>query len=173
MSEPSLEAMSKLSKATEYSIDWLVTGLGPENDNDNDFIEIPRYDAILAAGDGSFNDRSTILDTIPFTREFLRKKLGRGDVDGLIMLEARGDSMEPTIGDGDLVMVDTHDKDISGSIMAYVQGETAYIKRIQSFHGGVDIISDNQRVYPAHKIEGEDMNDLQLIGRVRWIGRLL
>ena len=160
------------------SIDWLLTGRGaiaePRSGGEGSALAfVPHVEAQLAAGHGSINDRLQIRDYIPFTRSYLLKKLGRGNVDGLAVLEVNGDSMEPTIGDGSLVMVDQMDQDVSGSIMAFVFEDCAYIKRLQKFPGGIDVVSDNRDFYPPHQIRNTDLDQLSIIGRVRWIGKAL
>ncbi len=154
-------------------MDWLADGAPAARvQNDAEFVGIPRYDARLAAGAGAFNERAQHLDDIPFTREFLQRKLGRNTAEGLAVLEARGDSMEPTIGDGDLVLVDRRQDEPEDGIMAFVLDDTAYVKRIRNIPDGIEVISDN-RVYEPYRLDQARFEALQIIGRVRWIGRVL
>ena len=172
--DPSFEGLARLTAAVGASLDELATGRPPTGTSAvEDFIGIPRYDARLAAGDGAFNERARRIDDIPFTREFLQRKLGRNTADGLAILEARGDSMEPTIGDGDLVLVDRRQDGLEDGIMAFVRDDTAYVKRIRCLLDGVEIISDNRDVYEPLVVSRERLDELAIIGRVRWIGRVL
>lgn len=141
-----------------------------EGPTDGDFMGVPRYDAHLAAGGGAFNERAKVIDYIPFTREFMANKLGRSSAEGLVVLEARGDSMEPTIGGGDLVLIDQHLTGLSDGIIAFVLDDTALVKRIRSSPDGVDVISDNH-MYPPYRLEQNRLDELHVIGRVRWIGK--
>ena len=75
-------------------------------DAEQNFINLPRYNGRLAAGDGAFNERAELLDYIPFTKAFLSKKLGLMSEKDLVILEVKGDSMEPTISNGDLAAID-------------------------------------------------------------------
>jgi len=170
--DPSFEGMARLARAAGVSVEWLATGV--EASGAGELPAIPRYDLSLSAGAGTFIDRAPLLDYIPFTEAFLRRKLGRTSTDGLVMLDARGDSMEPTIGDGDLVMVDMREQDLQGGLMAFVFDDTAFIKRLRpQIGGGVEIVSDNAELYPPQWIDRERLGQLQLIGRVRWVGRVL
>lgn len=138
------------------------------------FPVVPRYDLALAAGHGNFVERAPLLDHIPFTEAFLRRKLGRSSTNGLVMLDARGDSMEPTIEDGDLVMVDTLDTHLRDGLMAYVLEDVAFIKRMRPLvEGGVEIISDNRDVYEPQRLGRERLPEMQIIGRIRWIGKVV
>lgn len=140
---------------------------GPIKSN---FMGVPRYDAHLAAGGGAFNERAKVIDYIPFTREFMANKLGRSSAEGLVVLEARGDSMEPTIGGGDLVLIDQHLTGLSDGIIAFVLDDTALVKRVRSSPDGVEVISDNH-MYPPYRLEQNRLDELHVIGRVRWIGK--
>lgn len=173
-SDPSFEGLSRLADAANVSLDWLAYGQGQHDvDMDAEFVRVPRYDVKLAAGAGAFNERAPLLDYIPFTRDFLAKKLARNSTDGLVLLEVRGDSMEPTIGDGDLVLIDQLQADLEDGIMAYTLDDTAYVKRIRSIPGGIEVISDNRAVYPPYELTQSHLSELRIIGRVRWIGRVL
>jgi len=155
-------------------MDWLATGsLTSSEPAEAEFVGIPRYDAWLGAGDGAFNERARRIDDIPFTREFLQRKLGRNTAEGLAILEARGDSMEPTISDGDLVLVDRRQDRLEDGIMAFVRDDTAYVKRIRCLLDGIEIISDNRDIYEPLVVSRERLDELTIIGRVRWIGRVL
>ncbi|SDG55386.1 Peptidase S24-like [Thalassobaculum litoreum DSM 18839] len=143
-----------------------------EHTESDEVVLIPRYDAALAAGAGSFNERARLLDHIPFTRNFITHKLGRNSADGLVILEARGDSMEPTIGDGDLVLLDQHRREPRDGIVAFALGDTAFIKRLRFTFDGVDLISDNRDLYEPEHLSRQRAEELVIIGRVRWVGRM-
>ncbi len=172
-SEPSRERLIALAIAGGVSISWLVTGEEENANNVEEFISIPRYDARVGAGNGAFNDRARLIDYIPFTKDFLAKRLGRTSTAGLVMIEARGDSMEPTIGDGDLVLIDQAETEIGDGVMAYVLDDTAYVKRVRWLLDGIEIISDNRDVYEPIFVARNRMDAFKVIGRVRWIGRVV
>lgn len=176
-SMPAADKAMRIADICDVRLEWLIVGEGPkepEGGSPEGVSVVPRYDVSLATGHGSFVERAPLLDHIPFTDAFLRRKLGRSSTDGLVMLDARGDSMEPTIEDGDLVMVDMHDDRLREGLIAFVLDDAAYLKRIRPlFEGGVEIISDNSDVYPPQRLDQEQMNRLQMIGRVRWVGKVI
>ncbi|WP_068006452.1 S24 family peptidase [Pseudovibrio axinellae] len=92
-------------------------------------ISIPRVDIQLAAGCGALSgDSIEKVEDIPFTKDFLGGKLGRSSTDGLIILTADGDSMDPVIADGGLVMVDKKRNTLSDGVYAFVYGGLAPAK---------------------------------------------
>lgn len=175
-SEPSVLRLAAIAGAVGVSVDWLATGhneQAPDTIHDDDVVVVPRYDAILAAGGGSLNERSKVIGHIPFPRNFIVHRLGKNTVDGLAILEARGDSMEPTLGDGDLVMVDQTQTEARDGLVAFILEDTAYIKRLRFGLSGVEVISDNRDVYPPERLTKEQTERLTIIGRVRWIGKAM
>jgi len=169
---PRLDIVAKMADALGCSIDWLVWGRGDGPDSDGTFVRIPRYSATLAAGAGSWNDGRRRLDDVPFTGAFLRKRLSRTSATGLAVLEARGDSMEPGIKDGALLLVDESDQRLFDGISAFVLAGDARVKRFRRLATGIQLISDNP-AYPSEMINSDDMASLQIIGRVLWVGQLL
>jgi phage repressor protein C with HTH and peptisase S24 domain len=87
-------------------------------------------------------------------------------------LTARGDSMEETIRDGDVLLVDTSiDRVRDNSIYVVVYGDMVLVKRIHGrINGSLQLISDNAR-YPAEEVSKSEVDLLHIAGRVMWFGR--
>lgn len=169
---PRLDLAAKCAEGLGTSLDWLVWGRGDKPDESTRVIRVPRYDASLAAGAGAWNEGKRRLDDIPFTVEFFRKRFNRPTGSGFAIVAARGDSMEGTIGDGDLMMIDETDTRISDGIFGFVLDGEARVKRFRRLIDGVAIISDNP-AYPPEEVTGDRVRDIQIIGRVRWVGTVL
>lgn len=168
---PRLDIASALARAAGVTIDWLVWGEG-DAPAQEDFVKVPRYDVTLAAGHGRWLDGRHRLDDIPFTSAFLRKHLNRTGTAGLSVLESHGDSMFPTIADGALVLVDELDQRITDGIFAFVHDGDARLKRFRRSFTGITIISDND-AYPPETLDTAQFDQLQIIGRVRWVSQTL
>ncbi|WP_321448450.1 helix-turn-helix transcriptional regulator [uncultured Cohaesibacter sp.] len=174
---PGLDKAAQIAKACNVSLQWLATGEGamrPEEQvaqKSDEYIGIPRYDASLSAGNGFWNiDTAHELDHIPFTAEFLRRRLGRSNPDDLIILTANGDSMEPLIGDGDLVMVDQKKNELTDGVFAFVLNGMARVKRLnQTLAGDLEVMSENP-LYRTEVFRKDDLINFQLIGKVVWCG---
>lgn len=83
----------------------------------------------------------------------------------LVWTRTKGNSMAPTINDGEPILIDMREKSIDDGdlIWAFAYGETGMIKRLRPHpDGSVEILSDNQNVPPARAVDGE----LHLVGRV-------
>lgn len=171
-SGPRVDILAKIATGAGTTLDWLVYGRGDGPDAQSGFVRVPRYDATLAAGAGSWNEGKRQLDFIPFTAEFFRKRLNRSSAAGFAVLEARGDSMEPHIPDGSLLLIDEGDRRMIDGIFAFVLDGEARLKRFRRTLAGVMIMSDNP-AYPPEEVSGERLADIQMIGRLRWYGQVV
>ena len=176
-SSPTLETLLSICRAANVNVGWLATGEGPMRPGEQgtqksaEYVGIPRYDAALSAGDGRWNeDSATVLDHIPFTQEFMRKRLGRSSAEGLLILSARGDSMEPQISDGDLVMVDQAKNELIEGIFAIILNGMARVKRLRQLANGDIVLISLNKEYDDEILQKGDMHDFQIIGKVVWCG---
>jgi phage repressor protein C with HTH and peptisase S24 domain len=80
----------------------------------------------------------------------------------LAMLPVRGDSMDPTLHDGDLVVCDGGGWDGDGIYVIKTE-EKAFVKRVLFTPDGYQVISDN-KMYPSYGVRNENMT---IVGKVR------
>ena len=130
-----------------------------------EFASIGRYDASFSAGPGSLVEPDARpLDYHLVTRDWL-KSLTVSAPDLLAIVRVKGDSMNPTLHDGDWVLVDKAQRRVSQEgIYALRVFEDSWIKRISLNLRDrlVRIISDNPVVPMQELPEGE----IDVIGRV-------
>lgn len=176
------ERLYRLSIDRGINFHWLITGEGPmsEDDGESEFAPIPKHRARLSGGGGSwaFADAGEVDYHVAFRRDWLSKV---GPINRLVALEVEGDSMSPTIGNRDLVLVDTSKNRVSdvlsGKIYAFsddiVGGEALLkVKRLFLEPGSILVRSDNtaegHRDYTI-----TDLSTITIIGRVVWVGKEL
>lgn len=85
------------------------------------------------------------------------------------MLQVTGDSMQPTINDGDFVIVDTSNVDVGDGIYLIRNLSGLVVKRVQVKLNNVAVLSDN----PLYQPVVASMGELQIIGRVIKILKIL
>lgn len=137
--------------------------VGPKS---GDFDFVPHVKAKLGAG-YSLETSGEVDGYMAFRKDFLAKI---GTPSRLALFDVIGDSMEPTVWNGDTVLINTADKEIvSGQIFAVRVGEEISIKRLERLPGKVLVRSDNPRHHSFEVAPNE--GEFGLIGRVRWIGR--
>lgn len=135
------------------------------------FDTVARHDVAGAAGDGMINLDGPPIDHLAFSKRWLAQNgISAGDS---VLINVRGDSMEPSLYDGDLVMIDRRKTLIrSGQIYAFRDGDTLRIKRIEVIPRTALILrSDNPKHPPEHRT-GEAMNGISqnILGQIVWSG---
>jgi phage repressor protein C with HTH and peptisase S24 domain len=188
--EPSRERLVALADAAKVSIAWLAKGEGTmpsfaksalgggrarpaEAERSIDpghFIVLPKHAEGAAAGPPDPAVPRPAAEFIAFRHDWVRAVLGIQPED-LIMETAVGESMRPTIRNGDLLLVDTTDRTVSsfGVYVLEIGGERL-VKRVQrKLDGSLVLISDND-TYQPDQVTGAMLEDVTVIGRVVWGG---
>ena len=134
----------------------------------DDRIRFERLNVVAALGDGYINNEAVeVVDFVHVDKAWAREKLG-GNLSRIQVITARGDSMQGTIEDGDVLFVDTSVRSFEGEgvyLLSFADGLKA--KRLQaSVGGGLLVISDNP-LYQTETVEGGRLDDLTICGRVR------
>lgn len=135
------------------------------------WVLIDEIDLSLGMG-ATFLDSDRAPDRVgivPFAAEWI-SDMYRGSITHLKVVRGRGDSMEPTIRDGDFVLIDTSRRrlDEQDVVWAVSYGELGMIRRLRQMPGGgVQLMPDNSVVRPTEAYDGE----MHIMGRVIWIGR--
>ena len=145
---PSMEFIAKLTDMFNINSNWLLTGKGEmfiSNDttknSDNYFIDLLNVRA--GAGEGIYNYVIETVDTISLDKSFFRTPINTNKIKGI---QVDGDSMEPTLRDGDYVLIDENINFGTNGIYAIQYGGQILIKRLQfKMDGTILIISDNDK----------------------------
>lgn len=134
---------------------------------------IPYYEVYASAGNGSFNlEVYEPTDYIGLSRRWLRQRGFR--INHLTFFQAEGDSMYPTISDGDALLIDLSEKKPKdGNIYIIRHGDQTLVKRVQGIRNGIRLISDNKTFYDPVDLTFDESLDLEVIGRVVHIGHSL
>jgi phage repressor protein C with HTH and peptisase S24 domain len=153
---------------------WLLTGEGSKNRSEpvqGGFVMFPRYEIEAGAGPGRNVQSEQIVDFVSFKEEWVRNFL-RVPRKDLALLSVKGDSMNPTLNDGDMILVDLRTERIDDSAIYVLEFDDALlVKRIQrKLDGSVVIKSDNQ-LYEPEVLQKDRAETLKIIGRVVWSGR--
>ena len=152
-----------------------LSNLKPQNKSSNDaeengIIAVPYFeDTYASAGNGAINyeEAPTTLD---FNENFLRGFLRiSGDLSKVHIINAKGDSMEPTIANGELLFISTANAGgvISGNIYVINYGGDVFVKRLEKnpITKAITLFSDNEKYEPI-VIDGENLENCAIIGRV-------
>lgn len=170
-SEPGGTGAKKLGAVFNVSPSWILFG------DDEGFevsskialstISIPMLNLDASCGGGSFLPDAyepVQMRHIGVNESFINLYCRGANPKKLVLIHAVGDSMLPTICDGDPVLVDISQKTIIGDgIYAVNYGNQLFIKRIQiQPNGKVIILSDNTNYQP---IEVCEQDHIEVFGK--------
>lgn len=125
-------------------------------------VMVKEIDLVLGFG-GQFLDVPIEERVIPFPEDWLRQ-FSRAPVEHLVFMRGRGESMKPTLLDGDICLIDLSRKrlDEQDELWAVAYGEIGMLKRLRRLADGtVRILSDNPVVPEELATDGE----LYILGR--------
>lgn len=146
-----------------------VTYAGPE-DIEKEYVLVPRYNVKVSAGGGSLVDNAQVIDHLAFKTVWIRTTMHLNPAD-LLLVNTMGDSMYPTIKEGDMLLVDKSQREVRDDAIYILLNDGALIaKRLQKLYdGSIQIKSDN-KVYDTQLVPFDRVNVLNIIGRVVWGG---
>jgi peptidase S24-like protein len=134
-------------------------------------IAIPHFDIRASAGPGAFTESEELVAHLAFDSRFLKRLCAAGPSE-LSVIRVRGDSMYPTLADGDDIMVDRSAMGtrLQDGIYVLRRDDVLSVKRIAVNPGSKRItISSDNPAYPSWP--DCDPAEVDVIGRVVWAGR--
>jgi hypothetical protein len=158
--------------ARYFGVDESALG-APETGAGTGLRPVPRLDVDAAAGAGAFDGDERGSGHIAFDPAWLRR-VARGAPDQLSIIRVSGDSMAPTLTDGDDILVDQGDGAArlrDGIYVLRIEGALV-VKRLAPNPAArtLSIRSDNP-AYPGWP--DCDPAAVEVVGRVVWAGRRL
>lgn len=136
-------------------------------------VLVPRLEVEASAGAGAIVAAEDVAEMLAFSAAWLRER--HISPRAARILTARGDSMEPTIRDGDLLIVDTAiEMAVDNGIYVLAYGGVLLVKRLFMLrNGGLVIASDNKDAARDEEIPPHEVPEVHIAGRVMWYGRTI
>ena len=133
-----------------------------------DIVLLPLVAARLAAGSGSLETGGEAVGHFAFHADWVRRK---GKPENMVLMRVTGDSMEPEIRHGDMVLIDRGKTQIYGhALYAVGVNDEIYIKEVETLPGQRLVLrSLNVRYHPVEvDLRGDLADSVRIIGRVLW-----
>ncbi|MCA3065448.1 MAG: hypothetical protein ING73_00770 [Rhodocyclaceae bacterium] len=131
------------------------------------YVYIPAYNVTGGMGSGRPSAHEEIEGRHSYSQAWLNREAL--SVQNLVRMKGEGDSMLPTIADGDALLINKAErKIISGKVFAFRVGDELRVKRLfRQLDGRVRVVSDNpdKALYPDEFLSIDDTPEI--IGRVR------
>lgn len=137
------------------------------------FSFVPQAHVSVSAGHGAVVLEEGILTALSFRRDYLQAQ-GVSEKNAVVV-KVKGRSMEPTIDDGSVLLVNRAYKEVrNGLIYAFRHDGELFVKRLHSRAGDIVASADNpdRDNYPDMVISSKDA-DFEMIGRAIWMGKKL
>ena len=168
-----LDTLDKLAAAAEATIAEVLGEKVPAARPTKDMVAIKSLE--VRAGMGGGFDVLEEPEGAPFffRREWIEKILN-GEAGQLrVITDLDGDSMLPTIAEGDIALVQLPSENTkfqSGAIYVLWGGQGLIVKRLELMVGDqprLRVISDNKAIHSPYDV---DADEVRIIGRVIWRG---
>lgn len=184
---PAADTALTIADTAGVNLEWLISGRGPKIATQpeiaiegrsidlrgrtvSDFAFVQRLDVRASAGSGAVAIHEDTVELLAFQNNWLKSRHIKPE--SARVLTAKGDSMEPTIRDGDILLVDTSINSVrDNAIYIVVYNGNVLVKRVNlKRDGSLVLISDNDR-HAAETVPLDEVPDLHIAGRVMWFGR--
>ena len=179
---PRFDKMEALAKALEVDINLLydrpgltsnIPAVAPFEARNSEFvyIEMLAFSASCGGGTQTEGSNGELVENqgvklLAVSQQWFTDNVSRFGPTGFKVATISGDSMSPTLTNGDAAIVDTRDKTFKrDGIYCFELDGDLYIKRIQLIPGGVIVISDNDK-YRDYELRGQEFETVLVHGRV-------
>jgi SOS-response transcriptional repressor LexA len=149
----------------KISINWMLYGQDPSSLIDTtDRYWIKYFPTVSVSAGGGAYDNEEDFEKLDLPDFFVDIIGGKENVKNIEAINVTGDSMEPTLNNGNIIFIDKTKQNVSkDGIYAFINENGLFVKRIQRrVDGGLDVISDNKE-YPMQIVE---KNGINVLGKV-------
>lgn len=168
-----------IAKVYGLSVDWILTGIGDvkgyEIADEPKKVKVHRIDVKASCGEGYLNlDNPKIIETYEFTESYLRSRGLNTNGEGLVIIDADGKSMEPTIPDKTPLLINRFESSFNelstGKVYVFLVNGSIICKRIFiNLDGSLTLRSDNpdKTTYPDQIVSKDKFSEFNVIGRLK------
>lgn len=182
--EPGILKLTALAHRSGFSLEYLASGRGDRRigvtalraeEPTAGYANIPLYDVRARAGtNGVAISEESPVNELAFREDWIRRELRVSPKD-LRLIHVEGDSMEPDLRSGDIILVDHTDTTARREGVYVIRMDNALlVKALQRLPGGVINVTSRNAAYQPFRVnasEVESNEDFSIIGRVVWACR--
>ena len=161
-----LDKLGTLASGLETTAMFII---GQEENSNAEIIyhnifSLPVFDSV-SAGFGAYADSRAVC----YIPTYIEHNSGSDDY---LWINVKGDSMAPTIDDGDRILVRKADSVKNGCIAVVMIDEEAFVKRIKYGKNWIELHSINP-YYPVRRFENTDADNVRVVGEVVSVNKKL
>lgn len=178
--EPGIGHLPRIAAETGKSIEWLVSGA---SSGDNAALgapsyavepvpvrKTPLYDAVFSAGAGAADTTETVSEYIDIPISYIREEL-KANPAHLVGVRVHGDSMEPTLRDQDVALIDLSKTEVDrDAVYAFLADGEGFLKRL--VRAGIDewLVRSDNPAYTEWRLNHRTLTRGRIVGLV--VGRI-
>lgn len=163
-----------LEASETINVEGLPEALAQKIKSYKPVVEVERFDIAASMGPGTEpQEMNMVVEHMRLDANWVRQNLVYTSIDNLKLISGRGDSMAPTIRNGDALLVDSGVTSVeSDAIYFFLMRGQQHVKRIQRNLDGLTIISDNGQ-YREIDVPGDREGDITVLAQIIywWTGR--
>ena len=166
-----LEQIVYFCAKRKISINWILFGQASKSleEETDKYLRIRYFSKINAsAGGGALNEEEEY-ELLTIDRKILDNLYSSqyANADDIAALNVVGDSMEPTLQNGEVLLFDTKNIEIKkGGIFIVATNAGLFVKRIsQKLDGSIELISDNKN-YNSEILSADELTNTKIMGCV-------
>lgn len=158
----------RIEQAFDVPIGWLDIDHTTPAVVNSETVAVPMLNLTTVIGHGPAADISTeVVSSVLISKKWLRTNVQASAFEHLSVLTARGDSMAPTFGDGDILLVDRGISTIKvDGVYVIAREDDLFVKRVQRKLDGNMVIKSDNPAYEDLILGPEVRNAVSVLGRV-------
>jgi len=129
----------------------------------DEWADVPRLEVGVSAGPGSLNADEQSVGTFRFSRRWLRQQ--GLEAERLSLVVVSGDSMAPTLADGDEILVERITGRVRDGVHVVLVDSNTLVKRLDTSRAGRLVLISDNGIYPPMEVP---LDEAEVIGRVVW-----
>jgi repressor LexA len=162
---PTTKTLQAVSQALNISVSELMNKLGGRKNEEN-FISPERMLLVPVAGVVRAGSGGLAMYEDMGAESVDVRTLSGYDYNDFFYLVVKGDSMEPRLYEGDMVLVRRQASIDSGSYaVVTIDEEEGVVKKVEFNKNSITLVSQNHN-YPPRKFSGQEMERVRIIGKV-------
>ena len=165
------EAIAKFCAKRKISINWVLFDQLPKSleEETNKYTKIKHFTKINASAGGGGINFDEEYEYLSIDKKLLDSlyKSNNANPNSIVALNVIGDSMEPTLQDKEVILIDTCDNELkNGGIFIVSTISGLFVKRIAfKIDGSLELISDNKN-YNSEILQKNELDSINFLGKV-------
>lgn len=164
-----ISTLEKLAEAADATLSEVIGEKITESRAPKDIVAIRRLQVRASMGGGVEIDSEVESEPVFFRRRWIEDII-ESEPAQMRVIDMTGDSMLPTIRDGDIGLALLHAPFESGKCYALWDGRGLVVKRLEGSISDPDrlrVISDNVALHPPYEVHADEVH---IIARIVWRG---